>query len=119
MAKLAANAPELHRYFSTRYRALISVRADGVVLYRTSFAGWRVLTRKKADAPLARWRESREKLYNGLVEWKRAVRTIPSQATLERWDADGICETPTGERVEPDGTGRDGVPSWLVVLGMI
>ena len=43
----------------------------------------------------------------------------PSMATLERWSYDSICKTPTGKRVEPDGHGSDGSPSWLLVFGMI
>lgn len=43
----------------------------------------------------------------------------PTLATLERWSNDGVCRTPTGHRVEPDGHGPDGVPSWLLILGMI
>jgi hypothetical protein len=34
-------------------------------------------------------------------------------------DYDGICETPTGHRVEPDGIGPDGVPSWLRLFSLI
>lgn len=43
----------------------------------------------------------------------------PSLATLNKWSNDGIARTPTGERVETDGIGTDGAPSWLVVLGLI
>lgn len=43
----------------------------------------------------------------------------PSIATLEKWSNDGICKTPTGHKVEPDGHGPDGVPSWLLLMGMI
>jgi hypothetical protein len=43
----------------------------------------------------------------------------PSMASLERWSYDSICKTPTGKRVEPDGHGSDGSPSWLLVFGLI
>lgn len=43
----------------------------------------------------------------------------PSPGTLEKWERDGYCKTVTGERVEPDGTGSDGAPSWLLAGGMI
>ena len=43
----------------------------------------------------------------------------PSMRKLEEWSDDGVAYTPTGERVEPDGWGRDGSPSWLLALGMI
>lgn len=38
---------------------------------------------------------------------------------LEAWAGDSVCETVTGDTVEPDGTGADGAPSWLLALGMI
>jgi hypothetical protein len=43
----------------------------------------------------------------------------PTIATMSRWDMDGIAKTPTGHRVEPDGHGPDGSPSWLLVVGVI
>jgi hypothetical protein len=43
----------------------------------------------------------------------------PSMASLERWGMDGVCKTPTGKRVECDGHGSDGSPSWLMVFGLI
>jgi len=43
----------------------------------------------------------------------------PSMATLEKWSYDSVCKTPTGKRVEPDGHGSDGSPSWLLVFGLI
>ena len=43
----------------------------------------------------------------------------PSIALLQRWEEDGICKTPTGQKVEPDGRAMDGSPSWLLILGMI
>ena len=43
----------------------------------------------------------------------------PSYATLEKWSYDSIVKTPTGKRVEPDGHGSDGSPSWLLALGFI
>jgi hypothetical protein len=43
----------------------------------------------------------------------------PSIRTLERWSNDGVCKTPSGHRVEPDGTGPDNSPSWLLALQLI
>jgi hypothetical protein len=43
----------------------------------------------------------------------------PSMSSLERWSYDSVCKTPTGKRVEPDGHGSDGSPSWLLVFGLI
>lgn len=44
---------------------------------------------------------------------------VPSVSQMARMGDDGIATTPTGKRVEPDGWGPDGSPSWLLVLGMI
>jgi len=43
----------------------------------------------------------------------------PSLNTLGKWDSDGVSKTPTGFRVEPDGWGPDGSPSWLLAMEMI
>ena len=43
----------------------------------------------------------------------------PSLPKLEKMSNDGVCTTVTGHRTEPDGTGPDGSPSWLLVMGVI
>ena len=43
----------------------------------------------------------------------------PSVASLEKWSCDSVCKSVTGKRVEPDGHGSDGSPSWLLVFGLI
>jgi len=43
----------------------------------------------------------------------------PGMAKLERMASDGVATTPTGKRVEPDGYGPDGSPSWLMALGFV
>jgi hypothetical protein len=43
----------------------------------------------------------------------------PGMRTLERYSFDGIAKSVTGARVEPDGYGPDGSPSWLLCLGLI
>ena len=43
----------------------------------------------------------------------------PTLNTMSRWIDDGIARSVTGKRVEPDGHGDDGSPSWLLVLGFI
>jgi hypothetical protein len=43
----------------------------------------------------------------------------PGLNTLQKYDYNGIAKTPTGYEVEPDGTGPDGSPSWLLVLGLM
>jgi hypothetical protein len=44
---------------------------------------------------------------------------MPSMAALERMSNDGLCETPTGETVEPDGYDEHGCPSWLMICGLM
>lgn len=42
-----------------------------------------------------------------------------SLAELEEATFDGTCETPNGHSVEPDGVDPEGVPSWLLIHGLI
>lgn len=43
----------------------------------------------------------------------------PSVRTMEKWQNDGYCKTIFGARTEPDGTGPDGEPSWMLAMGLI
>ena len=45
----------------------------------------------------------------------------PDLAKLDStgFSATGICETPTGHCLEPEGPGPDGMPSWLRALRLI
>lgn len=119
MAKLSAHGAELFRYFSISRRCLMAAMEDGTTLYKTPYSGWKVFARKKADVPLEQWRRGKEEMVSKLPEWARKCKSIPSVSALERWSYDGICETPTGETVEPDGIGTDGVPSWTLIFGFI
>lgn len=44
---------------------------------------------------------------------------LPSIARLSKMMDAGVCPTPTGHRVEPDGFGPDGSPSWLLAAWCI
>lgn len=44
---------------------------------------------------------------------------MPGISSLEKMSDNGIATTPMGERVEPDGFGPSGAPSWLLVAGVI
>ena len=118
-SELDANGSELHRYFSVARGALISVRSNGVTLCRQVDDDWKVLSRKKAECSLAQWLANKKALLSSLHRWQLEVEELPSLQELMAWNEDGICETPTGHRVEPDGTGPDGVPSWLRALRLI
>ena len=114
-SELDANpGSELHRYFSIARGALISVRSNGVTLCRQVDDEWRVLSRKKGDVPLAQWVVNKQAALCNLARWQLGVDELPSMHDLMAWNEDGICETPTGHRVEPDG-----VPSWLRALRLI
>ena len=118
-SELNANGTELHRYFSIARGALISVGSNGVTLFLQVDDDWRVLSRKKVDVPLAEWVANKEAALISLDRWQLEVKELPSMQELMAWNEDGTCETPTGHRVEPDGTGPDGVPSWLRALRLI
>lgn len=50
--------------------------------------------------------------------WLKGFRKPPTIKTLEKY-SDCIAKSVTGKRVEPDGYGPDGSPSWLLVLNLI
>ena len=59
--------------------------------------------------------------FNGR-ELKMRYRTViknPTMRSLEKWSMDGICKSVFGAKVEPDGYGVNGQPSWLIAMGMI
>lgn len=43
----------------------------------------------------------------------------PSLSMLEKWDSEGYSKSLLGKKVEPDGYDSNGMPSWLLVMGMI
>jgi hypothetical protein len=45
---------------------------------------------------------------------------MPTLNTLSKWEYEGgFCKTVLGEKVEPDGFGPSGAPSWMLVAGVI
>lgn len=120
MSKLSAHGHEIARYFSPTRRTLVSIRADGTT-HEKSIVGreWRLRRRKKPNVSLEAWRAAKLEVVAKLPAWCRSVTRLPSLSELEEWSSDSICETVTGDRVEPDGTGPDGAPSWLLALGMV
>jgi len=119
VSESVANGTELHRYFSVARGALMSVRSNGVTQIRQVDDDWKVLSRKRVDVPLAQWVANKKAALISMDRWQLVVEELPSMQELMAWHEDGICETPTGHRVEPDGTGPDGVPSWLRALRLI
>lgn len=59
--------------------------------------------------------------HNGLTSLVRIISVFerPDMETLEEWNNDAVCETPLGNRTEPDGYDEFGAPSWLMVLGFM
>lgn len=54
-----------------------------------------------------------------LVSIVGAFGPAPKIETMEKWSNDGVAKSVTGRRVEPDGHGPDGSPSWLLVMNVI
>ena len=48
------------------------------------------------------------------IQWRGKFWTAPSEAELNVWTFDSICETPDGRSVEPDAS-----DSWLRILGLV
>lgn len=44
---------------------------------------------------------------------------MPGMAALEKMSDAAVVPTPSGYKVEPDGYGPDGSPSWMLVAGVI
>lgn len=44
---------------------------------------------------------------------------LPTMEELQEWVYDSVCNSVTGDTVEPDGHDEHGFPSWLLALGMI
>ena len=44
---------------------------------------------------------------------------LPTLEECQEWTFDSVCETPSGDTVEPDGWSADGEPSWLLILGLL
>ncbi|PHN95888.1 hypothetical protein CSC81_18040 [Tenacibaculum discolor] len=80
---------------------------------------WRLFARKKPAISLADWQAAKHDAVSRLPAWAAGIAELPTQAALEAWIFDGLCETPSGAGVEPDGVGPDGAPSWLRCLGLI
>jgi hypothetical protein len=121
MAKISAHPTAFETYLDAG--GLCAVCPDGVTLRRTPASGWKVFRKAKTDRPLSVWREHKEQALANLRArdpWRFGHKSIPSMRTLERWAMeDGTCETPSGDVVEPDGTGPDGAPSWLKYFSLI
>lgn len=119
MAKLSAHGRERLRIFDERRCMLRAYMEDGQILGRTIHSnGWRIIGRVK-DGKLDERVTQLSELMATWPAWKRGIKSLPSLDKLQHWHEDGGCETPSGKWTEPDGTGPDGEPSWLRLLGLI
>ena len=74
----------------------------------------------KDGVTLGQYQEHLNKYHIEGVTYPKALKVkVPSMKKLEYWSFDGVCETPDGCRVEPDGHCEHGYPSWLLILGFI
>lgn len=113
-------SPERGRFFSRRRSALYSLRADGSIWCKRLYHGWRIANPIPTPEGIPDRLALFEKIAASGQPWQRRVEDIPTMSDLERQLHDDCSmETPTGYTVEPDGTGPDGVPSWLRVFGMV
>lgn len=119
MAKLSVHGEELIRFFDPRRCMLKAYMADRTVLGRRIGSGWKVVARIKPEVTVEQAVANRRAWLAKQPAWVQKVKSLPSMRSMERWQMDDICETPSGDRVEPDGTGPDGAPSWLVLAGFI
>jgi len=121
MAKLSAHGIELYRYFSTKYGGLLSIRSDGYALIRYPGSTWKLKLKRKEGKTLEDWAKLWAEVYERLPSWKKRVEHLPSLEDLRHWTFDSVCETTTGEMLEPDyrGNGAEIGPSWLVALRYI
>jgi hypothetical protein len=54
-----------------------------------------------------------------LYKYVSGISRPPSVNMMEKWMYDGVAKSITGKRVEPDGYGPDGAPSWMLAMGII
>ena len=111
---------EAFRYFSPTHRGLICVLKEGtILLMEATEPNWRILFQKKAEIDADTWLQGILAGVRKLPAWAQEVTTLPEISQIETWVFDSVCETVTGDEIEPDGTGPDGAPSWLIAFGLI
>jgi len=120
MAKISAHGKIVFQFLASN-GTLVAYCEDKVTLYRSPYlGGWKIRGKIKADRTVEQAAGNTRRIYCEKGQtWRLNVKRMPSVRTLEKWASEGVCETVTGEIVEPDGIGRDGAPSWLRALCMI
>lgn len=107
------------KFFSTSDRGLFSFHEDGSA-WQHPIDGQPQFQRELSCAgDFDIWKKRITSHAATLPTWAREMEALPSMSELEEWTCDSVCETPSGDQVEPDGHGPDGAPSWLLLLGLI
>jgi hypothetical protein len=120
MSKLVGHGAELYRFYSSGM--IVAVMNDGTLHRRVAGSGWKLYMRRKPTISLEDWRARKMAMRDKIAAeepWRLKVTALPSFEKVMKWMDDGGCKTPTGEWVEPDGTGTDGAPSWARLYGLI
>jgi hypothetical protein len=113
---------EVIRFFAETACGMVSVRSTTQLYLKTIGRGsWKPWKRKAALSALSdeAWLQGYVDHVRGLPRWQQEITDLPTIEQIEEWAADSVCETPSGETVEHDGTGPDGSVSWLRLLGLI
>ena len=111
---------EIGRFFSRKASGLFSLREDGSLWLKRLDHGWKMTRAAPPPEAMAARLDNFKSMADSGKFWQRQVEDIPRLEELEHQLLDSCsCDTPTGHTVEPDGTGPDGVPSWLMVFGLI
>jgi hypothetical protein len=110
------------RLLDTRRGKLVSVRSDGTLMAKWIWGRWKMYGRVRQSL-MRDGQVDEEALRQFVAEhherWLEGDYHLPSLAELERWEQDGVAEAVDGCPVEPDGRCPHGMPSWLLVVGVV
>jgi hypothetical protein len=110
---------EIAHYLNDRAQFCV-VFEDGTTVYQTvDDREWRVRARIKQGVELDKWRKAKMAKLAKMEAWRLEIVELPSMDQVREWATDSVCETTSGDEIEPDGYGPDGAPSWLVALCLI
>ena len=81
------------------------------VIKKTTSGEWRLYRLKQGI--------TKEQFLNNNKDIEFKFVKVPSMKSIEKSIIDGVCKTPDGCKVEPDGFCSHGYPSWAILLGLI
>jgi hypothetical protein len=118
MAKKAEGVPTfVKRVLSYKTGWLYGLTAEGVVWRKNPIVEWRPWKRFKPHIDPS---DFVDKFLSWFPEDRCEINgSLPTMEDLKYWTFDGVCETPCGCRVEPDGFCEHGNKSWLLLLEMV